>query len=52
MNAKLSGPVATDTLGAGAVACQQLVAEFVDAGIKQGKPSRLILAMGQLETQP
>jgi hypothetical protein len=36
-NAGLSGPlVATDTLGAGAVACQQLEAGFVGAGIKRG----------------
>jgi hypothetical protein len=50
-NAGLSGPVATDTFGAGAVACQRLEADFVGAGIKRGKPSRLTLASGRLETQ-
>jgi hypothetical protein len=51
-NAGLSGLVATDTLGAGAVACQQLVTDFVGAGIKRGKPSRLTSATGLLKTQP
>lgn len=51
-NVGLSGPVATDTLGAGAVACQRLEADFVGAGIKRGKPSRLTSASGRLETQP
>jgi hypothetical protein len=51
-NASLSGPVATDTLGAGAVTCQRLEANFVGAGIKHGKPSCLTAAVGRLKTQP
>jgi hypothetical protein len=51
-NTGLSGPVATDTLGAGAVTRQRLEADFVGAGIKRGKPSRLTAATGRLETQP
>jgi hypothetical protein len=51
-NAGLSGPVATHTLGAGAVVCQRLDTNFVGAGIKHGKPFCLTAAVGRLETQP
>ena len=51
-NAGQSGPSATDTLGAGAETCQRLVADFVGAGAKRGKPSGLAVVTGLWETQP